>query len=245
MVNAGSTPTAAGFANGFVAGGTLGPRAAVAASTLVDEGSDEGRTALNAALDGLRENGGAAVGAAGIVLDAWSWLLVAYSDGQDALMGAVQSGLDALPLVGASGLGTWASEKLSGAIESVGLQPAEVGALKPVLVNSGHVAAKGEGSFTSGYLSVKQRIVAHPLMSTDLFSSLLTDAERVALDRIDGLGDSVEIASVELMGPGGPSLPVVIPLPDSAKAQGAAFVQGLFEQVRSFYAETTGVRVWE
>ena len=245
VVNAGATSTAGGFANGFVASGTLGPRAAVAAATLVDEGSDEGRTALNSALDGLRENGGIAVGAAGIVLDVWSWLLKAYADGQDAITGAIEHGLNGLPLVGASGLGTWAADKLKGAIKDVGLQPAEVGALKPVLVNSAHVAAKGEGSFASGYLSVKQRIVAHPLMSTDLFSSVLTEAERTAVASIEGLGDSVQIASIELLGEGGPSIPITIPLPDAVKAQGIGAIQGLFDQLRSFYVETTGVRVWE
>ena len=245
VVNAASTSSAGPFASGFVAGGTLGPRAAVSAATLVDEGSDEGRTALNSLLDGLREDGGVAVGAMGIVLDAWSWLLVAYANGQEALMGAVRDGLNALPLVGASGLGTWASEKLSSIIEDVGLQPAEIGALKPVLVNSSHVAAKGEGSFASGYLSVKQQIVAHPLMSTDLFSSLLTEGERLALEQIDALGDSVEIASIELLGEGGPSIPIVIPLPAAVKSQGAEAVQGLFARLRSFYFETTGTRVWE
>lgn len=245
VVNAGETSSASGFANGFVSGGTLGTRAAVAASTLVDEGTDEGRTALNAALDGLREDGGAAVGAAGIVLDSWSWLLVSYANGQEALTDAIRHGLDALPLVGASGLGTWAAGKVSGAIEDVGLQPAEVGALKPVIVNSGHVAAKGEGSFAAGYVSVKQRIVSHPLMSTDLFASVLTDVERTALEHIDSLGDSVEIASIELGGQGGSSIPITIPLPEPAKAWGAAAVQQLFDRVRSFYVETTGVRVWE
>ena len=244
VVNVGSTSSAGGFASGFAAGGTLGPRAAVSAATLVDEGSDEGRTVVNSALDGLRENG-VAVGAAGIVLDAWSWLLVAYSDGQSAVTEAVRQGLDSLPLIGASGLGTWAAEKLQSAIEDVGLQPAEVGALKPVLVNSGHVAAKGEGSFASGYLSVKQHIVAHPLMSADLFSSVLNDAERTAIGQLEGLGDSVEIASIELVGEGGPSIPIVIPIPDSVKSQGVTAIQGLFDRIRSFQAETVGVRVWE
>ena len=219
--------------------------AAVAAATLVDEGSDEGRTALNSMLDGLRETGGVLVGAAGIVLDAWSGLLVAYANGQDAITGVIRDGLNALPLVGASGLGTWASEKLTDVIKTVGMQPAEVGALKPVLVNSSHVAEKGEGSFASGYLSVKQHIVAHPLMSTDLFSSLLTEAERTALEQIEGFGDSVDIASIELLGEGGPSIPITIPLPSFVKSESAAFVQGLFDQVRAFYFETTGVRVWE
>ena len=217
VVNAGSTPASAGFANGFVsAGGALGPRAAVSASTLVDEGTSEGKSAVNSALDGLKENGGAVIGAAGIVLDAWSWMLVAYGEGQDALVGGIEQGLNALPLVGASGLGTWASEKLTDAIGTVGLQPAEVGALKPVLVNSGHVASRGEDGFASGYLSVKKTVIAHPLASTNLFSALLSDAEREAVSRIEGLGDSVEIASLELTDHG-PSIPITVPLPPEVK----------------------------
>ena len=245
VVNAGSTSSVGGFASGFASGGTLGPRAAVSAATLVDEGSDEGRTAINSALDGLRDSGGAVVGAAGIVLDAWSWLLVAYSDGQGAVIGAVKQGLNALPLVGASGLGTWASDKLKSAIESVGLQPVKVGALKPALVNTRHVADKGEGQFASGYLSVKRIVVEHPLMSTDLFSSLLTDVERMALEQVEGMGDSLEIASIELVGEGGLSIPITIPIPEEVKSQGIGAIQGIFDRVRSFYIETTGVRVWE
>lgn len=245
VVNAGSTSTAGPFASGFVTAGTLGPRAAVSASTLLDEGSDEGRTALNTALDGIREDGGVVTGALGIVLDAWSWLLMAYSDGQDALLDAIEHGLNALPLVGASGLGTWAADKLGDVVKAAGLQPAEVGALKPVLVNSAHVVERAEGSFASGYLSLKQRIIAHPIMSTDLFSGLLTEAEGAALEQIEGLGDSVQIASIEIAGDGGPSIPITIPLPDAVKSQGSAVVQGLFARLRSFYADTTGVRVWE
>ncbi|MBR0405533.1 MAG: molybdenum cofactor biosynthesis enzyme [Eggerthellaceae bacterium] len=245
VVNAGSTSTSGGFASSFVPGGaSLGPRAAVAAATLVDEGSAEGRTVLNSALDNLKEGGGFAVGAAGMVLDAWSWLVVAYSNGQSALADAIEEGLNGLPLVGASGLGTWAAGKLEGAIEAVGLQPTEVGALKPVLVNSGHVAAKGDGQ-AAGLLSAKRLVVAHPLMSTDLFSSILTDAERVAIQQVEGLGDTLEIASIELLGEGGPSIPVTIPIPEPAKAYAVSAIQGLFGRVRSYYIETSGVRVWE
>ena len=246
VVNAGSTPAAAKFASGFVSsGGTLGPRAAIAASTLVDEGTDEGRSAIGSLLDGLREDGGALVGAAGIVLDVWSRMLVAYADGHAALVDGVEEGLNAVPLAGASGLGTWAAEKLEGAIAAVGLQPAEVGALKPVIVNSAHVAAKGEGSLASGLVSVKQRVIAHPIPSTSLFSGLLSEAEKEAVSRIDGLGDSVEIASIELLGGAGPTIPVTIPIPAEVKDASKGFVSGIVDQVRSFYFEVTGVRVWE
>jgi len=245
VVNAGSSSAAGGFASTFVSGsGALGPRAAVAAATLVDEGSDEGKTVLNAALDNLKEGGGFAVGAAGMVLDAWSWLVMAYSNGQDALIGAVRDGLNGMPLVGASGLGDWAAERVSGAVETVGLEPAEVGALKPVLVNSGHVAAKGDGQ-ASGLLSVKRLVVAHPLMSTDLFSSVLTEAERTAVRQVEDLGDELEIASIELLGEDGPAIPVTIPIPEPAKAYAVSAIQGLFGRIRSYYIETSGVRVWE
>ena len=120
-----------------------------------------------------------------------------------------------------------------------------MGALKPALVNSQHVAAMGEGQFASGYLSVKQVVVGHPMMSTDLFSSLLTDAERVAVEQVEGIGDSLEIASIELTGEGGLSIPITIPIPEEAKSQGIGAIQEAFDRLRSFYIETTGVRVWE
>ena len=200
---------------------------------------------INSALDGLKESGGAAVGAAGIVLDAWSWMLGAYAEGQDALVSGVRDCLDAVPLVGASGLGTWASGKLESAIEGVGLQPAEIGALKAVLVNSGHVASKGAGSFASGYVTVKKRVIAYPASSTDLFSSVLTSAEAAAVQSVEDMAGSVEIASIELLGEGGPAVPVTIPLPAAATSFAVTGIHNLFGRLRSFYVETTGVRTWE
>lgn len=245
VVNTESSSAAGAFASSFVSGsGALGPRAAVAAATLVDEGTGEGKTVLNAALDNLKEGGGFAVGAAGMVLDAWSWLVMAYSNGQNALISAVREGLNGMPLVGASGLGDWAAEKIAGAIETVGLEPAKVGALKPVLVNSGHVAAKGDGQ-ASGLLSVKRLIVAHPLMSTDLFSSVLTEAERAAVQQVEGMGGQLEIASIELLGEGGPAIPVTIPIPEPAKDYAVSAIQGIFGRIRSYYVETSGVSIWE
>ena len=246
VVNVGSTPSAGRFSSGFArSGGSLGPRAAVSAATLVDEGSAEGRNVINSALDGVRANGGAAVGAAGMVLDAWGFMLGAYASGQDALKTGVEECLNALPLVGASGLGTWAAGKLESAVDGLGLQPAEVGALKPVLVNSGHVASKAEGSLAAGFLEAKSLVAAHLPSSTDLFSGVLTEVEQEALDGIEDLGDSVELASIELAGAGGVSIPIVIPLPQEARSTAASAVRGLIGRIRSTYVQISGVRVWE
>lgn len=246
VVNAGSTPASEGFASGFVvSSGSLGPRAAISASTLLDEGSDEGRNVINSLLDGLKQDGGAAVGAAGIVLDVWSRMLLVYSNGMDSLTEGIEAGLNQMPLVGASGLGSWASGSLRSAFEGVGLQPAKLEALKPVLVNSAHVAAKGNETFAEGLLSMKQRVIAHPMDSTDLFNGLITDAEAVALERIEELGDSVEIASIELLGDAGPSIPITIPLPAQAKQFGIDAVRRAFDELRAMRAETMEVRPWE
>ena len=246
VVNAGSTSAAGPFANGFVSqSATVGPRAAISASTLLDEGTDEGSTVISSMLDGLDADGGAFAGVAGIVLDCWSWMLTAYSNGQNAITGGIENGLNALPLVGESGLGTWASGALRDAMESVGLEPVEIGALKPVLVNSAHVAQKDGGSFSGRLVSLKQAIYSHPLMSTDLFGSLLTAAEQSALSRIDDLGGPIQIASIDLFGDGGELIPVTIALPEAAQSAGADAVTSLFARIRSFYAEVSGVHVWE
>ena len=245
VVNNGWEPAGGIFASGFVlAEGTLGARAAVSAATIIDEGSEEGRNAINSMLDGLRQDGGVAVGAAGIVLDIWSAMLTAYSNGLESLTGAIEVGLNQLPLASESGLGTWAADALNGALEGVGMQPAKVEALKPVLVNSAHVAEEDEGQFSKSLVYIKKRVIEHPLRSTDIFSSLLTDAESEAIDDVRGLGDSFDVASIELLG-GGPSLPITIPLPDKLKEFGIDAIRGFFDDVRSIYAETTGVRVWE
>ena len=55
----------------------------------------------------------------------------------------------------------------------------------------------------------------------------------------------ISIYILELLGEGGPSIPVTIPIPESVKAYGIATVQGLFGRIRSYYVETTGVGVWE
>ncbi|MBQ3106829.1 MAG: molybdenum cofactor biosynthesis enzyme, partial [Eggerthellaceae bacterium] len=60
--------------------GTLGPRAAVSAATLLEEESQEGRTLVSSLLDGLAPTGGALVGAGAAMTDCWSRLLEAYGE---------------------------------------------------------------------------------------------------------------------------------------------------------------------
>ena len=246
VVNVASSSAAGPFSSAFVASDyALGPRAAIAAATLVDEGSEDGRSAISSLLDGMAGDVGSARGVAGMVLSCWSWVLSAYAYGQEALLGAIEDGLNALPLVGASGLGTWAAEKLRSTIEDIGLEPAEIGALKPVIVNSAHVASKDSGEIAQGLLSVKQIAIAHPSASTDLFSSILAGAEQEAVSQIESFEDTLEIAQIDLGGPGGEVISLSIPIPPSAREVSIEMVHELFARLRSYYIDESGVRVWE
>ena len=243
-VNTGQLAPSSGFESSFVqATGTLGARAAVSAATLVADPSGEGETVITSLLDGIAEEGGSAVGALGVVLDCWSTLLYAYATGQEAIGKAVSSALNSLPLASASGLGTWASNVLNEVVEAAGLEPAELDALKPVLVNSAHVANADGSTFSARLLSLKQQAVSNPLASGDVFTSLVGSVEHEAVEGVQSL-DTIEIATIEIFD-GGPSVTVEVALPPAVKLTVADVIQQVADGVRSLYAQITGVRVWE
>ncbi len=221
---------------------SLGPRIAVSGATLLAEESDEGRNAINSVLDGYKDLGVAA-GAAGIVLDCWSSLLVAYADGQGALLDAVEKGLDSVPLAGSSGLGRWAADTLQGLFGDIGLAPAEVESLKPVLINTGHVAAMSEDRSSARYLEVKTRMIENPSSSTDLLSSVADGVQSEIEERISGI-DSITIAEIQILG-NGPMIRIEVPLPPSAKDASISLVQEALSRFRSLCADLWGGDLWE
>ena len=245
VANTGQVPASNGFESSFVrASGSLGARAAVSAATLLADPAEDGSSVVSSLLDGVAD-GGVAAGAAGIVLDCWSSLLEAYSSGQEALDGAVSSALDGLPLVGASGLGTWAAGALRDAVASVGLEPVKLDALKPVVVNSAHVAAADDGAFSARLLSLKEQAVAHPLATGDVFTSMVDSVEQGVVDDIGSFDGKVQIATIELLGESGPSVPLEVSLPPAAKNAAIDIVRRMSDGVRSVYSQVTGVRIWE
>lgn len=246
VVNVTVAPASTGFASGFVREtGSLGMRAAVSAATLLSDPSGEGKSVLSSLLDGFKDQGGAAVGVVGVVLDCWSGLLYAYLEGQEGIETVIEGAIGALPFASASGLGSWAAATFEEAACALGLQPAKLDALKPVIVNSAHVASAGDAAFSARFIEVKQYAHEHSLMSTDLFSSLITEAEVAVCEDIVGFDGSIEIAMVELLGEGGPSVPITIVLPPEVKDMTTDFVSSLADGVRSVYVEVTGVRIWE
>lgn len=236
-------PASAGFPNAFVSdAGALGTRAALSAATLIEDEADDQGDVIASLLDGMGDK--VASGSAGMVLDVWSALLRAYADGQEALDGAIEGAVDSLSLASASGLGTWASGAFSGAVSAIGLQPVKLDALKPVTVNTGHVAGEGGTAFGAKLISLKKQAISNPSSSTDFVSSALSAAELAVLDRVQALSDGMVLAEIQLFD-GGPAFTIRLALPPTA-AQGAeGLVKDAADAVRGMVATMTGVRAWE
>lgn len=244
--NTASSPASTGFKSAFVADGdTLGVRAAVSGATLLEDPSSEGKDVISSLLDDVAEQGGTAVGVLGVVLDCWSALLGAYANGQEAVNDALDNAVGSIPFASESGLGTWAASLFKRGVEALGLQPAELGALRPVVVNTGYVAQADEGSFSSRFLAVKARALESSGSSADLFSSVITDVEQEALESLAAFDGTVELATIEPFGEGGPSIPLTITLPPSVKEATGGAISGIAGALRGLYAQVTGVRAWE
>lgn len=242
VVNLAANSADAGFESSFVkSGATLGSRAAVSAATLVEDSSHENSSVVTSLLDGF-ENGGAAVGAARIVLDCWSAMLKAYENGQSALEDALEGGLNSIPTSTESGLGSWASEVLRSAVSAVGLEPAKLKALKPVILNTHHVTDSDDGTFSVRFRQAKASALAASSPKTDLFSA-------VAAEATDGLGDaapgdSITIAEIELP-VGGARIPITLAVPQSAQDASAGFLSTCIDAVGGVLGSAFAGKVWQ
>ena len=244
VANTQAAPASTGFESSFVAdAGSLGVRAAVSGATLLEEEGGEGETVIASLLDGFAQDGGGAVGAARVVLDCWSFLLGAYSSGQQALTSAVKEALDSLPLSSASGLGTWAASKLSGFVADLGLEPANTKVLKAVLVNTSLVADSDAGAFSARYKSVKSAALSASGPSSSLFSSLVDKVESGALEALSGKDGVIEIVEIEFP-VGGVRIPLSITLPDCIGKASAGAIEEIADAVRSAVSSATGLKEW-
>lgn len=219
---------------------TLGTRAALSAATLIEDTSEEASVVGNL-LDSFKGDGSILTGAGRLVLQCWSGMLSVYSSGQRALLDGVKNALNSLPLVGSSGLGTWAADALSDRIKDVGLEPARDEPLKPVLVNSDAVAEADGSEFAVRFQTIKRTVCSFPATSTDPFVALADRIQREAFDRL-GTG-KIEIARIEFP-VGGLSFPITVTLPPSVTEGAQGLVERATDLLRSLNGSLSGLRAW-
>ncbi|MCL1798640.1 MAG: molybdenum cofactor biosynthesis enzyme [Eggerthellaceae bacterium] len=246
VANTAQAPASKSFASFVDGGGTLGAQAALSAATLLDDSSEEGASVISSLLDGVSHDSAGLAGLAGVVLDLWSSLLFAYTKGQQSLEEGVGAAIGAIPWASESGLGKWASSSFSGLIKKVGLEPVDLKARKPVLVNSAHVLGVDDSGFALRLLDVKRKYIASAGSgSGDIFSTVVSQVEAGILEGMGGLGDKITIASIELLGEGGPRIPITLALPPSVKAAAGNVVSNAAEALRAVTSSWSGIRRWE
>lgn len=243
VVNASENATDQSFASKFIAGGTtLGARAAVSGATLVQDDGDDNATIITSLLDSFASDGGAAVGAARIVLDLWSNLLKAYEKGLDAVNGSVHSVLDSISTNSASGLGTWASGVLGNVIDAANLEPANLNALKPAVLNTGHIASASTGGFAVTYTKMRSGALSASSSTTDIFSGLIANTGAELTQKIDDL--EFTLATIEFP-VGDLSIPIKLALPQPVKDAANGLIDQCMTRLSSIAAHVAGYKAWQ
>ncbi|MEF9841254.1 MAG: molybdenum cofactor biosynthesis enzyme [Raoultibacter sp.] len=243
------TPAQQGFESGFVkSDAALGTCVAVSASVLVGNKAEEGSNVISSLLDDVVQQGDALELAFGLdlVLDLWSSFLFAYLRGQDALSEGIERAIDAIPFASESGLGRWAANAFADVVAATGLQPVDLDAPKPVLVNTVHVASADDSALAVRYVSVQNRAVCVSSQSSgDVFSSIIDQLEAAALESLKDFDGTITIAQVEFLGEGGPAIPITIALPEQITSLGTSLLASVAETLRGVVGSITGVRQWE
>lgn len=231
--------------SGFIGEADLGLRVAVAGATLLDEPATREGSSISSLLSGFEQDGGAAIGAARAVLDGWSALLYSYGSGQEGLIASIEAVLEPIPIVGGSGLTSWAEKEFKKLMESVGLQPADLDSAKPVLVNTARISSSSSDGFAVRYGQVQRNALSASMAATDSFSVLLAGIQSQAFSRIELAEDEgYEIARIDLPIEG-VSIPIVIELPEAVGAEARGIVESSLEAVGSVYAERSEVSSWQ
>ena len=134
-------------------------------------------------------------------------------------------------------------------IETVGLQPARIGALKPVLVNTGLVASAEENAWSAGFLTVK-RAAGQMAAAGEAISSVvqllgMAGQENAGGEELPGEGIVITIAQ-ELLGGESPLTLVFTLLSEGSTAaqDGASGWAWAIGGVLGIIGEARGLRDW-
>lgn len=202
------------LAAGFSEQVDLGVRGAVSAAALATDRATISNNVLSSFFSSLesRSSGGVVEFLVGSVMDLWGVLLVGYgnlADGLSSVTNGILSGIDGL---GAGPIAQGLGDAITGAVETLGLEPVDMSLHKPVLTDTSnvlsHAGAEGLGS-------VQELVRRVPLTSTD--------PEEILKGIGYNIGEVVhqaEFTIAEIPLPTGESIPLTVNVGDLAGALG-------------------------
>jgi len=140
----------------------LPPRVAISAAALGRDQSEEGNI-LADFLEGLKKTSDPAatspiLGTFDFVLDIWGTALMFYSEGVDGIVKGLGDICRAITGNPSSKLASWVEDTIMDSFKTFGLEPVDLHAPKPLIVNSAHVAGASLDSQISQLLMNSKRL---------------------------------------------------------------------------------------
>ena len=215
----------------------IGSRFAISGAKSVDEDPEYGHTMMASAFDRLLDQGEGSVGSpVGAILrpavTLWGDALLAYSHGSEALIGAAESLLAAVPGVGGE-LADWAGALVRDVVEAAGLGPASLSIPRPRIVNTAHIL-ETEPSIGAGIVDAKTQVLAGSSAAAGGVSELerVVDLSLAGFQSalIDRLEDGLRVGEVDLFGVY--RIPLEVELPDAVVERISASVDGIAIRAR-------------
>lgn len=202
-----STHTAPGaLVTEVSAGASVPARAAVSAAVLAPDRESNGNNILANFFDGLVAQGGIVGGASSVldaVMDVWGDALILYGDGFQALNEMAGKAFKGLSDLGMGNVAQWLRHALEDAIALMAVEPADLSAKKPVLVNSIDVM---ERSGNDWYEAVRAIVVTLQTVDVTSDPSSILGALGIAVETLTG-SQVIEVAEFTI-----PGTSIVIPL---------------------------------
>ena len=191
-------------------GVTLPARVAISAAVLARDEATTGNNILAGFFDGLVGRGGFIGGVSSVldaVMSAWGGLLVSYGDGYKAFVEAMQSSFRGLSNMGLGRVSTWLKGALEGVVSLTAIEPADLSANKPVLVNSADVMNRAGNDW---YGSARNLVLAIQGARPDDSVSSVLAMLGVVVETLAGT-DKLTVAEIEIPGTS-MSIPIEIDL---------------------------------
>lgn len=185
--------------NAWNPGASLPARVAISGAALARDEGVSGGNVLADFFDGLVARGGLVGGASSVldgVMTAWGGMLEAYEDGYRAFSGTMESAFRRLSAMGLGGVSTWLKEALNGVVSLAAVEPADLTAKKPVLVNTADIMGYAGNDW---YAAVRAMAMAVQAVGVDAGPSVVLGALGIFVETLTGSSKLV-IAEVGIPG---------------------------------------------
>ncbi|MCL2136332.1 MAG: hypothetical protein FWH40_02225 [Coriobacteriia bacterium] len=231
----------------------LPPRMAISAAALAKDCVEDANI-LASLLDCLKSNSESAIGQTVLggfdfVLEVWSYALMFYEKGVDALTNGLRQAVASSSSSTLTWLADWAADAIEGSLKKLGMTPVDLRSPKPLLVNSYHVAMQaGDSSLGRTIVNAKNIYAAVPGNGSGTLTDMLFDGIVIEIETFgyNLTNDGLTITVIRFGEPIFPvEIPVTVQMPESIVSYGVEYVRNTLRDIQDHLGGEGHVDIWE